>query len=132
MELIYSKLSPDIQSRWGKKLSKSNNCLNLQDFADWLHSVVKGEMMVKHCQIKIGGEQQAKQKQEQTRMVFRLIFRFLWRKSGSTEPPKMYQMTVHIFGAVSSPTSCMFALRRTEEDFGHLYPHVVDNVLNNI
>lgn len=59
MELVNSKMPADIQSRWGKKISKNRpRCLNLQDFADWLHSVVKGGMMAKHCQIKIERDQQ--------------------------------------------------------------------------
>jgi hypothetical protein len=41
-------------------------------------------------------------------------------------------MTVHFFGAVSFPTTCIFALRHTAEDFGHLYPNVANKVLNNI
>lgn len=60
------------------------------------------------------------------------LLKFLWRNPGSDEPPKTYQMAVHIFGAVSSPTSCIFALRRTAEDFGHLYPHAASKVLSNI
>ena len=43
---------------------ESSEVFNLQDFAEWLHSIVKGEMMAKHCQIKIGDQQQ-KQKQVQ-------------------------------------------------------------------
>jgi hypothetical protein len=63
MELAHSKMPPDIQSRWGKKISKNHpRWVNLQDFADWLHSVVKGEMMAKHCQLKIEKDQQQKQK----------------------------------------------------------------------
>ena len=60
------------------------------------------------------------------------LLKFLWRNPGSDEPQKTYQMAVHIFGAVSSPTSCIFALRRTAEDFGHLYPHLASKVLSNI
>jgi hypothetical protein len=41
-------------------------------------------------------------------------------------------MTVHIFGAVSSPTSCIYALRKTGEDFGSRYPLVADRILHNI
>ena len=50
-------------------------------------------------------------------------------------------MTVHIFGAVSSPTICVYALRRTAEDNAADFPNVyrcvlenffVDNYLNSV
>lgn len=37
--------------------------------------------------------------------------RFLWRRPGSTEVPKTYQMMVQVFGLISSPTSCLYALQ---------------------
>ena len=37
---------------------------------------------------------------------------FLWREPGSLEPPHNNQMGVQIFGAVSSPTICAYALRQ--------------------
>lgn len=40
----------------------------------------------------------------------RPMFRFLWRTPGSSWQD--YEMTVHFFGAVSSPTVCTFALQR--------------------
>ncbi|XP_057377943.1 uncharacterized protein LOC130699905 [Daphnia carinata] len=46
----------------------------------------------------------------------RPMFRFLWREPGTENPIQEYQMTVHIFGAVSSPTTCSFALQRLEKD----------------
>ena len=40
--------------------------------------------------------------------------RFFWWPDGRfTEPPEVYRMTVHLFGAVSSPTCCMLALQLT-------------------
>lgn len=60
------------------------------------------------------------------------LLRFLWNESGDASEPKEYQMKVHVFGAVSSPTSCIYALRKTVEDFGNQFPHVADAVLNNI
>lgn len=41
-------------------------------------------------------------------------------------------MTIHVFGAVSSPTSCIYALRRTAEDFGTQYPAAAERVIKNI
>ena len=43
------------------------------------------------------------------------MLRFLWRKPGTQESPLTYQMTVHIFGAKSSPATCLFVLNRTAE-----------------
>ncbi|XP_046632214.1 uncharacterized protein LOC124311889 [Daphnia pulicaria] len=60
------------------------------------------------------------------------LLRFIWREPGSTEDPQTFQMTVHVFGAVSSPTSCIYALRRTAEDFGPQYPGAAEKVLKNI
>ena len=60
---------------------------------------------------------------------------------GRPTPPQVYQMTVHIFGAVSSPTICVYALRRTAEDNAADFPNVyrcvlenffVDNYLNSV
>ena len=60
------------------------------------------------------------------------LFHFLWNDSASTAVPKEYQMAVHVFGAVSSPTTCIYALRKTTEDFGSRFPTVAAVVLNNI
>jgi hypothetical protein len=60
------------------------------------------------------------------------LFRFLWKNPGDVGEPKEYQMTVNIFGAVSSPTSCIYALRKMAEDFGSRFPDVADSVSKNI
>ena len=59
------------------------------------------------------------------------LFRFLWKNPGDVGEPQEYQMTVHVFGAVSSPTSCIYALRKTA-DFGSRFPDVADSVFKNI
>ena len=59
------------------------------------------------------------------------FFSFLWRKPGSSAPPDVYVMTVHIFGAISSPATCMYALRRTAVDFGSSFPDVAHLVATN-
>ena len=46
----------------------------------------------------------------------RPMFRFLWRTPGSAEPMGEHEMAVHVFGAVSSPAVCKFALQRLEKD----------------
>ena len=45
------------------------------------------------------------------------LLRFLWWEGGDiTKEPQVYRMTVHIFGAKSSPSCCTFALKRTVSD----------------
>ncbi|XP_057380930.1 uncharacterized protein LOC130703485 [Daphnia carinata] len=43
-------------------------------------------------------------------------FRFIWREPGSANPPEVYQMEVHLFGAVSSPAICAYALQQAVKD----------------
>ena len=46
------------------------------------------------------------------------VLRFFWWPSGDlTQRPKVYRMTVHVFGATSSPSCVNFVLRRTATDF---------------
>ena len=45
------------------------------------------------------------------------MLRFLWWEGGNIEKePKEYRMTVHLFGATSSPGCCNFALKTTAND----------------
>ena len=47
----------------------------------------------------------------------RSFLRFLWWEGGDTKrEPSEYEMCVHIFGAISSPSCANYALRRTAED----------------
>ena len=55
-------------------------------------------------------------------------FRFLYRPPGSSAPPLTYQMTVHVFGAKSSPSTCIFALNCTADDNREKYPATADSV----
>ena len=61
------------------------------------------------------------------------FLRFLWWPDGKiTSSPKQYRMTVHLFGATSSPSCANFALRRTATDYGTLHHReVAQTVLNN-
>ena len=48
----------------------------------------------------------------------RNLLRFLWWEEGDIEKPLVeYRMTVHLFGAVSSPGCSNFALKTTADDF---------------
>jgi len=59
--------------------------------------------------------------------------RFYWWTAGDIEQePEEYQMVVHLFGAVSSPSCASFALRKTALDNKQDYnDSVVNTVLNN-
>ena len=57
--------------------------------------------------------------------------RFLYRKPGSEEV-ETFQMTRHVFGAVSSPSVCIYALRRTAEDMKESFPEVARLAVSNM
>lgn len=61
------------------------------------------------------------------------FLRFLWWPHGNTEhTPVEYRMTVHLFGAVSSPSCANYALRKTADDNAGQFPsEVVATVKNN-
>lgn len=60
--------------------------------------------------------------------------RFFWWKNGNTEEePLVYRMTVHLFGATSSPSCCNFALHRTAEKHKDGFPpKVAETVMKNM
>jgi hypothetical protein len=55
---------------------------------------------------------------------------FLNQAPRINEPIKAFQMTRHVFRAISSPTTCIFALKKTAEDDRHLYPKAANLVLS--
>ncbi|XP_061175604.1 uncharacterized protein LOC133184531 [Saccostrea echinata] len=56
--------------------------------------------------------------------------RFFWWKDGNlSAEPKQYRMKVHIFGAVSSPTCCSYALKKTAEEHGNDYDQSIQNTI---
>ena len=57
--------------------------------------------------------------------------RFLWWPRGTTEPAQEYRMTVHLFGATSSPSCANFALHRTAEDYGAWSREASETIRNN-
>lgn len=61
------------------------------------------------------------------------LLRFLWWPDGDTNKNlEEYQMRVHLFGAVSSPTCANFALRKTAEDNRDKFDgEVADTVKSN-
>nr|XP_054607751.1 uncharacterized protein LOC129167238 [Nothobranchius furzeri] len=61
------------------------------------------------------------------------FLRFLWWPLGDTSvSPMEYRMTVHLFGAVSSPSCANYALRQTATDNIECYhKEVTDTVYNN-
>ena len=62
----------------------------------------------------------------------REALRFLWWPDGDLEnDPVPHQMTVHIFGAKSSPCRANFCLRETANEFDHLYPSSISEIVHN-
>ena len=60
------------------------------------------------------------------------FLRFFWWDSGSIDSdPEEYRMTVHLFGATSSPGFANFALKKVASDFGHLCGEEAANFLKN-
>ncbi|KAL2083621.1 hypothetical protein ACEWY4_021394 [Coilia grayii] len=61
------------------------------------------------------------------------FLRFLWWPQGHVdEAPVEYRMTVHLFGATSSPSIANFALRKTAQDNAHNFsPEVTSTVMEN-
>lgn len=55
-------------------------------------------------------------------------YRFVYRTPGSSSAPLTYQMTVHVFGSISSPTTCIYALNRTADDYHDQFPEAADSV----
>ncbi|XP_033758237.1 uncharacterized protein LOC117340586 [Pecten maximus] len=56
--------------------------------------------------------------------------RFYWWPNGNTaNEPRSYRMTVHLFGASSSPSVCNFALQKTAEDSQERFPQEVQDTL---
>lgn len=63
----------------------------------------------------------------------RCYLKFLWWPEGDTSRPlKEYQLTVHLFGAASSPSCANFALRKTAYDNqGEFSKEVTESLLKN-
>ena len=60
----------------------------------------------------------------------REYLRFLWWPDGDlSRDLEEYQMNVHLFGAISSPSCANYALRKTADDFEHEVGNQVANVL---
>ena len=58
--------------------------------------------------------------------------KFLWWPEGDlSKQPVEYQMTVHLFGATSSPSCCSYALKKTAEDNIEFSKEVIDTVNRN-
>ena len=62
----------------------------------------------------------------------REALRFLWWPDGDLDnEPVPHQMTVHIFGAKSSPCCANFCLRETANEFGNLYLSSISEIVHN-
>ena len=62
----------------------------------------------------------------------RNLLRFLWWPEGDTSKAlEEYRMTVHLFGAVSSPTCANFALQKTAGDNSNTFDEEVSNTVKS-
>ncbi|XP_078348393.1 uncharacterized protein LOC144633390 [Oculina patagonica] len=78
------------------------------------------------------GDVQAMFHQVRVPEVERDLLRFLWWPKGDfSKELEEYRMTVHLFGAVSSPSCANFAMRRNAEDHKHFFPNLVSTVYKN-
>jgi hypothetical protein len=115
--------------------SARHNGISLNDMLyqgpDLLTSQVAVLLRFRQFPVPIAGDIEKMYHQVQVPASDQSALRFLYQAPGSNEPIKVFQMTRHVFGAVSSPTTCIFALRKTAEDNRHLYPKVADLVLSN-
>ena len=60
------------------------------------------------------------------------FLRFLWWPEGDLKMrPKAYRMTVHLFGACSSPSCASYALKRTAKDHGMLFQDDAAQTVSN-
>ncbi|KAK3745254.1 hypothetical protein QZH41_010888, partial [Actinostola sp. cb2023] len=60
------------------------------------------------------------------------LLRFLWWENGdTTQEPQEYRMTVHLFGATSSPGCANFALKQTANDYESEFGTATADLLRN-
>ena len=114
--------------------SYRNHCLN----EELLQGPVLTNMLVgvllrfRHERIGFMGDIEAMFHQVRIPPEHQTFLKFLWWPNGDlSKPPKNYQMCVHIFGAVSSPSCANFALRQTVVDGSGHDPEARKTILNN-
>ena len=56
--------------------------------------------------------------------------RFLWLDVNSDEKPHTYQILVHIFGGIDSPSCAKYAVRRTASDHCSKFDGAADECVN--
>ena len=61
----------------------------------------------------------------------RKYLKFLWYEDNVSKNVVDYQMNVHLFGAVSSPSCAIFGLQQLVRDYAEEYPDAAAFVLNN-
>ena len=58
--------------------------------------------------------------------------RFLWWFEGNLDDePTEYNVNVHVFGAISSPTCAHFGLRNVAREFGHMHQPLTSEIVKH-
>ncbi|XP_069128774.1 uncharacterized protein [Argopecten irradians] len=95
-------------------ISLNNNLLQGPDLTNNLLGVL---LRFREEQVAVVGDIEAMFHQVKVPEYERDFLRFYWWPDGNIEEePRSYRMTVHLFGATSSPSICNYALQRTVED----------------
>jgi hypothetical protein len=71
----------------------------------------------REAKVAVSGDIEAMYNQVRVHPDDQSVQRFLWRRPGNSEEPKVFQMQVQVFGLVSSPTSCLYALQYAADEY---------------
>ena len=89
---------------------------NLLQGQDMINSLVGVLLHFHQGKVGLAADVEAMFQQVRVRKKDQDALRFLWSSDNYTEPPDVYVMEVHIFGATSSPCVANSILRRTTSD----------------
>jgi len=98
---------------------------------DLLTSLVGVLLRFREYAVAVSGDIEKMFYQVKVRSEDRPALRFVWRNPASSSPPEEFEMTVQVFGAVSSPTTCTFALRQTVKDNEVGHQDIAAKVIEN-
>ncbi|KAJ8412275.1 hypothetical protein AAFF_G00145420 [Aldrovandia affinis] len=97
---------------------------------DLMNTLIGVLLRFRQEQIAVMGDIEAMFYQVRVHDNHRDFLRFLWWLGGDTSKPlEVYQMKVHLFGAVSSPSIANFALQRTADDNTERYDEEITETI---